>query len=135
MTVATHTRTLHPYALHRTCGTSDSCVRRSRSPIAPVSSPSMSTRPRSGSTMRYSAMNNVDFPHPVRPHTPTWGAAARSATQKRVHACKFVGHAHSLVLLPTTEANSRRVALSSITIEPSSDKSAGRSVQNTVHNC
>lgn len=45
--------------------------RQRNAPIRPVSSPSITTRPASGSTIRKSVSSSVDLPEPVRPQMPT----------------------------------------------------------------
>jgi len=55
-----------------TCGTKARRLRRSARPIVATSMPSITMRPPEGSTMRYNAIINVLFPHPVRPATPIY---------------------------------------------------------------
>lgn len=61
-----------PISLGYTCGITDTDVLKSARPIFFTSMPSMTMSP-VGSTNRRRLTNNVDFPAPVLPTTPTYG--------------------------------------------------------------
>mmetsp|Transcript_31750 Transcript_31750/g.80969 ORF Transcript_31750/g.80969 Transcript_31750/m.80969 type:complete len:224 (-) Transcript_31750:3367-4038(-) len=68
-------RTL-PLNMKGSWGMMDILERRSRSPSVAMSTPSITTRPLSASTMRNSARKMDDLPLPVRPTRPTFSPGA-----------------------------------------------------------
>ena len=70
-----------PANMNGSCGIIAIFERRRCRPSVLTSTPSMRTTPLSGSTMRNSAVNRLDFPEPVRPQMPSFSPP--SATKDR----------------------------------------------------
>lgn len=65
------------------CGMMASLLRRSRSPICPMSSPSTTILPADGSIMRNSASASDDLPAPVRPTMPICQLMSNQSAQEK----------------------------------------------------